>query len=37
MELKPYQEKIIKQLITQEKMLSKLYGAFSEQFPLNES
>ncbi|WP_462267958.1 hypothetical protein [Desulfobacter sp.] len=33
MELKAHQEKIIKQLITQEKMLSKLYGHFSQQFP----
>ncbi|NWH05245.1 ferritin family protein [Desulfobacter latus] len=33
MELKADQEKIIKQLITQEEMLSKLYGHFSEQFP----
>jgi len=33
MELKAHQEKIIKQLITQEEMLSKLYGHFSQQFP----
>lgn len=33
MELKPHQEKIIKQLITQEKMLSNLYTIFSKQFP----
>jgi len=33
MELKSHQEKIIKQLVTQEEMLSKLYGYFSEQFP----
>jgi hypothetical protein len=33
MELKVHQEKIIKQLIMQEEMLSKLYGHFSVQFP----
>ena len=33
MELKAHQEKIIKQLITQEEMLSKLYGHFAQQFP----
>lgn len=33
MGLKPFQEKIIQQLIQQEKMLSELYLAFAEQFP----
>jgi len=33
MDMKPYQETIIKQLITQEKMLSELYWNFAEQFP----
>ena len=33
MTLKPFQEKIIEQLITQEKLLSRLYTLFSEQFP----
>jgi len=32
-EIEPFQEKIIKQLIDQETMLSKLYTLFSEQFP----
>ncbi len=32
MSLKPFQEKILEQLITQEKTLSKLYALFSEQF-----
>ncbi|MCK5519909.1 MAG: rubrerythrin family protein, partial [Candidatus Marinimicrobia bacterium] len=33
MGLKTYQEKMIQQMITQEEMLSKLYGYFSIQFP----
>ncbi|KPA18862.1 hypothetical protein MHK_000921 [Candidatus Magnetomorum sp. HK-1] len=32
MSLKNYQEKIIRQLIVQEKLLAKLYGIFSKQF-----
>lgn len=36
MELKAYQEKIIRQLIEQEKMLSELYAVFARQFPKNE-
>lgn len=33
MGLKTHQEKLIQQLITQEEMLSNLYGHFSDQFP----
>jgi rubrerythrin len=33
MALKPFQEKIIRQLIQQENMLSELYQAFAGQFP----
>ena len=33
MSLEPYQEKIIKQLITQEVLLARLYAFFSRQFP----
>ena len=33
MSLKPFQEKILEQLIEQEDLLSKLYTIFSEQFP----
>ena len=33
MELEPFQEKIIDQLIQQETLLSKLYAHFAEQFP----
>ena len=33
MSLKPYQEKMIQQFITQERLLSKLYAAFAEKFP----
>lgn len=36
MGLKVYQEKIIQQLIDQEKMLSELYAVFAGQFPKNE-
>ena len=32
MNLKPFQEKIIEQMITQEKLLSRLYALFAEQF-----
>jgi len=31
--LKPYQEKIIQQMITQENLLSRLYALFAQQFP----
>lgn len=33
MDLKPYQEKIIQQMVTQEKLLSRLYALFAQQFP----
>ena len=33
MDLNPFQEKILKQLISQERMLSELYGYFAKQFP----
>jgi len=33
MSLKPFQEKILRQLIQQETLLSKLYALFSKQFP----
>jgi len=33
MGLKPYQEKIIQQMVTQEKLLSRLYTLFAQQFP----
>ena len=33
MRLKPLQEKILKQLINQEVLLSRLYALFSKQFP----
>lgn len=33
MKLKPYQEKIIQQMVTQEKLLSRLYALFAQQFP----
>ena len=33
MTLEPYQEKIIQQMATQEKLLSRLYALFSQQFP----
>jgi len=33
MELEPYQEKILTQLIDQEVLLSKLYALYSNQFP----
>jgi len=32
-DLKPYQEKIIQQMVTQEKLLSRLYALFAQQFP----
>ncbi len=33
MSIKPFQEKILQQLINQEALLSKLYSIFSKQFP----
>jgi len=33
MSLKPYQEKIIQQMIDQERLLSKIYALFAEKFP----
>ena len=36
MGLKPFQEKILQQLIQQENMLSELYEIFADQFPLHE-
>ena len=33
MSLKPYQEKIIQQMVTQENLLSRLYALFAQQFP----
>ena len=33
MSLKPYQEKIIQQMITQENLLSMMYALFAQQFP----
>ena len=36
MGLKPFQEKIIEQLIKQEKLLSEMYGHFAEQFPQHQ-
>lgn len=36
MSLEPFQEKIIKQLINQEVLLSRLYALFSKQFPQYE-
>ncbi|MDP3283525.1 MAG: hypothetical protein Q8M56_03780 [Desulfobacterales bacterium] len=33
MGLKPYQEKIIQQMIDQERLLSKIYALFAEKFP----
>jgi hypothetical protein len=31
--VEPYQEKIIQQMVTQEKLLSKMYALFAQQFP----
>jgi len=36
MSLEPYQEEILKQLINQEALLSRLYTLFSRQFPQSE-
>jgi len=36
MGLKPFQEKILQQLIQQENMLSELYEVFAKQFPAHE-
>jgi len=33
MSSKPYQEKIIQQMVTQENLLSRLYALFAQQFP----
>ena len=33
MALKPYQEKIIQQMIDQERLLSELYALFAKEFP----
>lgn len=33
MKLKPYQEQIIQQMVAQEKLLSRLYALFAQQFP----
>jgi hypothetical protein len=33
MSLKPYQEKIIQQMIDQERLLSKIYALFADKFP----
>jgi len=37
MSVKPYQEKILEQMIRQEKLLSRLYALFSKQFPQHQS